>query len=79
MPESSRVNGRPRMPKGKNVDWGKAIPWWSTVRGMQHRMVLGSDQGSKFDGVAVVFAVMLELPKGIAKKMKRWRRQRRAW
>ena len=42
-------------------------------------MVLGSDQGSKFDGVAVVFAVMLEIPKGIAKKMKRWRRQRRAW
>ncbi|MCW3135750.1 MAG: hypothetical protein N2V77_02260 [Canidatus Methanoxibalbensis ujae] len=74
MPESSRVDGRPRMPKGKNVDWGKAISWWSTVRGMQHRMVLGSDQGSKFDGVAVVssIAVMLELPKGIAKKMK-WR------
>ena len=42
-------------------------------------VVLGSDQGSKFDGVAVVFAVMLELPKGIAKKMRRWRGRRRAW
>ena len=80
MPGSSRVNGRWRMLKGKNVDRGKAIPCRraATVRGMQHRMVLGSDQGSKFDGVAVVFAVMHELPKGIAKKMRRWRRQRRA-
>ena len=32
----------------------------------------GFGSGLKVRGVAVVFAVMLELPKGIAKKMK-WR------
>ena len=82
MPESSRVNGRPRMPKGKNVDWGKAIscrPCGDRAGNATQDVVLGSDQGSKFDGVAVVFAVMHELPRGIAKKMRRWRGRRRAW
>ncbi|WP_456487549.1 RRXRR domain-containing protein [Candidatus Alkanophaga liquidiphilum] len=46
-------------------------------------VVLGLDPGSKFDGVAVVSAKevlqtgMLELPKGIARKMEQRRRQRR--
>jgi len=55
----------------------------ASIPNQHQRVVLGLDPGSKFDGIAVVSKKsvlqtgMLELPKGIAKKMEQRRRMRR--